>query len=292
MFGMSGWLKTVITVILLATFVDLLLPSSTMQRYVRTVMSLFVLLTLLAPVAQLFQRGWDPQRLFSLVQGEEARMAATEEAGGAMPSLEAIERKADQLKAANATQQKKLVEAQLASQMKASLQGETTLQVESVTVATATDKQNKPYIEHVQVALGPAKPAAAAVGSGGTAGAAGGTGTAGTTGANAASQSAAPGAATATPPPEDGSSSPATSRSADSLGEPLAIEIKPIDPVRIRVQGDSDLHKSAAAAPAAAGAQPPEYRQDENAIDRILGQQYQLPADRIRTVYVGDAEAF
>jgi stage III sporulation protein AF len=261
MLGMSGWLKTVITVILLATFVDLLLPSSTMQRYVRTVMSLFVLLTLLAPVVQLLQRGWDTQRLFALVQGEEARMAAAEEAGGAMPSLEAIERKADQLKAANAAQQKRLVEAQLASQMKASLQGETALQVESVTVTTSADKQNKPYIERVQVALGPAKPAAVAAGAAGAA-----------AGADAASQPAA-----------------APARSTDSLGEPLAIEIKPIDPVRIRIPGDSDPYKSAAAS---AGAQPPEYRQDEAAIDRVLGKEYQLPADRIRTVYVGGAEAF
>ena len=38
---LAGWLKTVIMVIMLATFVDLLLPSNTMQRYVKTVLSLF-----------------------------------------------------------------------------------------------------------------------------------------------------------------------------------------------------------------------------------------------------------
>lgn len=38
---LAGWLKTVIMVIMLATFVDLLLPSNTMQRYVKTVLSLY-----------------------------------------------------------------------------------------------------------------------------------------------------------------------------------------------------------------------------------------------------------
>lgn len=37
---LSDWLKSIIMVILLATFVDILLPNQTMQRYVKTVISL------------------------------------------------------------------------------------------------------------------------------------------------------------------------------------------------------------------------------------------------------------
>lgn len=65
---LGGWLKAIIMVIMLATFVDLLLPSSKMQRYVKTVVSLFVLLTLLSPVMQLFQTNWNVDKLISAAE--------------------------------------------------------------------------------------------------------------------------------------------------------------------------------------------------------------------------------
>jgi stage III sporulation protein AF len=253
MLGMSGWLKTVITVIMLATFVDLLLPSSTMQRYVRTVMSLFVLLTLLSPFVQFFQRSWQPERLYSLIEDEQARMAAAEEAGGAMPTLEAIRRKAEQLKAANAQQEKRLVETQLAEQIRQRLQGETELAIAAVRVTTTTDKNDKPYIQDVQVTLGPPDPTAAA--------------------------------SAGNPDPQAASSGTAAS----PLGKPSAIEIKPVDPVRIRIGDDTDHYKSAAAVAAGGGALPAPYRQDQAAVTRVLAKEYQISPDRIRVLYSGSA---
>jgi stage III sporulation protein AF len=50
--GMAAWLKHIIAVVLLASLVDLLLPNKTMQRYVRLVAGLFVLLTVATPVLQ------------------------------------------------------------------------------------------------------------------------------------------------------------------------------------------------------------------------------------------------
>ncbi|WP_052487197.1 stage III sporulation protein AF [Gordoniibacillus kamchatkensis] len=253
MLGMSVWLKTVITVIMLATFVDLLLPNSAMQRYVRTVMSLFVLLTLLSPLIQLFQRSWQPEKLFALVGDQEARMAAAAQAGGAMPSLEAIQRQAEQLKAVNAQQEKRLVETQLAAQIKDRLQGETELPITAVQVTTGTDKRDKPYIENVRVTLGPPQPPAAAVG-----------------------DSAKPDAS--------------SGGTAGQIGKPLAIEIKPVDPVRIRIGSGSDDHTSAAAAPAG-GVLPAPYRQDQTAVSRVLVKEYQLSPDRVHVLYSGDAHA-
>ena len=96
---LAGWLKTVIMVIMLATFVDLLLPSNTMQRYVKTVLSLFILLTLLTPVLQLFQKDWNMDQLLS--QAEKEQNEKTMLAGGfgnqsQMKSLEAITKDAQQ----------------------------------------------------------------------------------------------------------------------------------------------------------------------------------------------------
>ncbi|WP_123040914.1 stage III sporulation protein AF [Cohnella candidum] len=48
--GLSGWLKQIVAVVLLAGLVDLLLPNKTMQRYVRLVAGLFILLTVATPM--------------------------------------------------------------------------------------------------------------------------------------------------------------------------------------------------------------------------------------------------
>lgn len=230
---MAGWLRTVITIILLATFVDLLLPSSAMQRYVRTVMSLFILLALLSPLVDVLHKGWgQPDRLFSLIEGEQARMAAAEGLGGAMPPLEAIQRKAAELQAENAKEEKRLVETQLAQQIKDRLDGETALPVNGVHVTTAADKQNKPYIQEVQVVLGPPAAKHAAKG--------------------------------------------------DISNK---VEIKPVEPVQIRI-GDTDSYRSTAAS---AGEQPPQFRQDKAAALNLLSREWQLPADRIRVTYAPEA---
>ncbi len=53
--ALAGWLKQLIAVVLLASLVDLMLPNRTMQRYVRLVAGLFVLLAILTPVMQVLR---------------------------------------------------------------------------------------------------------------------------------------------------------------------------------------------------------------------------------------------
>ena len=62
-----GWigdtLKTIILVILLAVFVDLIIPGKAMQRYVKVVISLFILMTILQPVLQLLHTDFNLEKL-------------------------------------------------------------------------------------------------------------------------------------------------------------------------------------------------------------------------------------
>lgn len=51
--------RNVIVIILLTTFLDLLLPSSNMQRFVKVIMGLFILVSILTPVLSIFTRGQD-----------------------------------------------------------------------------------------------------------------------------------------------------------------------------------------------------------------------------------------
>lgn len=56
---LSDWLRQIIFIILFATIVELLLPHQAMERYVRTVMGLFILMILLVPLLTLFHQHWD-----------------------------------------------------------------------------------------------------------------------------------------------------------------------------------------------------------------------------------------
>ncbi len=62
---LSLWLKKIILLILLATFVELLLPSGTMQKYVKMVMGLLLLMTFLAPVFVLLKGHTNIDQVFN-----------------------------------------------------------------------------------------------------------------------------------------------------------------------------------------------------------------------------------
>lgn len=60
---LNDWLKSIILIILLAAFVDLILPNRSMQRYVKVVISLFILITLLNPVVQLLKADFQLEKI-------------------------------------------------------------------------------------------------------------------------------------------------------------------------------------------------------------------------------------
>ncbi|UJF31258.1 stage III sporulation protein AF [Paenibacillus hexagrammi] len=152
---LGGWLKSVIMVILLATFVDLLLPSNTMQRYVKTVLSLFVLLTLLSPVMQLFQKDWNVDRLLSMAESKQNGMALQANEGGSknMKSLNDITKEAQQFKNEGDKQSIKLIQSKLAEVMKEDLQNQTDLVVSDVQVLAQIDNNGKPAVTDVTATL-------------------------------------------------------------------------------------------------------------------------------------------
>jgi len=46
----SQWIKTIVMVLLFATFAELLLPNSRMQKFVRVILGLFIMLAIIGPV--------------------------------------------------------------------------------------------------------------------------------------------------------------------------------------------------------------------------------------------------
>lgn len=153
---LAGWLKSVIMVIMLATFVDLLLPSNTMQRYVKTVMSLFILLTLLSPVLQLFQKDWDIDQLIGQAEQRQNEKTMLASSGGGNPymkSLDVITQDAQKLQEAGQKQSQQMIQTQLAELMKEDLQKQTELIIQDVQVLAQIDNNGKPAITKVRVTL-------------------------------------------------------------------------------------------------------------------------------------------
>ncbi|WJH34295.1 stage III sporulation protein AF [Paenibacillus sp. CC-CFT747] len=153
---LSGWLKELIVIIMLASFVDLLLPSRSMERYVKTVISLFILLVLLSPVFKLFQTGWDPDKLIPTVESSQKALAVGGRVtDGGMQELSAILEQADKLKETNAAQAKRLVETQLSGSIQAGIERSLNLRVAEVTSAAELNDANRMEIKSVQVWLKP-----------------------------------------------------------------------------------------------------------------------------------------
>ncbi|EPD80653.1 stage III sporulation protein AF [Paenibacillus sp. HGH0039] len=167
---LGGWLKTVVALILLATFIELMLPTNKMQRYVRTAMSLFILLTLLSPVLQLTRKNWDPARLLAEAQlGQQLGGGAAggrQTPAGAGPSgqpasLQAVMEQADRLQAGSREQAVRLLEEKLAAEMRQTLQNETPYPIRDIRVKTAVDGQGAASVASVELTLdGAASPAA------------------------------------------------------------------------------------------------------------------------------------
>jgi stage III sporulation protein AF len=166
---LSSWLKSIILVILLATFVDLLLPNQTMQRYVKTVMSLFILLTLLHPLFALFEKHTQVDELLTaaLFKQDNLNGGQTKLVSGQADTLPSIQRQAEELKLRQEQQAHRMVQQQAAELMKRSIEQKIGVKVAQVQVETTTDASGNKIINSVNVHLnGDAKPVSKVEGKG------------------------------------------------------------------------------------------------------------------------------
>lgn len=152
---LSGWLKSVILVILLATFVDLLLPNQSMQRYVKTVISLFLLLTLLQPLLSLFEKHTQiDQRLASALFKQDTAWSWQIDKGmEQMEPLPAIQQRAEALRLRQEEQSHRMVQGKVAELIKRKIEQTADVQVQSVKVATKPDENGKAVIQHVALII-------------------------------------------------------------------------------------------------------------------------------------------
>lgn len=60
--ALGEWFQNIILAVLLATFLEMILPNSSMERYVRLVLSLMVLMAILSPLLALFSGHWGDEQ--------------------------------------------------------------------------------------------------------------------------------------------------------------------------------------------------------------------------------------
>ncbi|MFD1428066.1 stage III sporulation protein AF [Kroppenstedtia sanguinis] len=85
---LSGWLKQIVVLVLLAVFMDLLLPNNSMDRYVKLVMGLLIILAMISPIFQWIHQDLDLTQLtLDTAQTEEKKL----------PSLSGIQQESKRL---------------------------------------------------------------------------------------------------------------------------------------------------------------------------------------------------
>ncbi|GAC43036.1 stage III sporulation protein AF [Paenibacillus popilliae] len=114
----SQWIKEIIMVILLAAFIDLLLPNRSMQRYVKLMLSLIILLTLLSPLLRLF----DSNVTAELVREWDALLSTSTAKSLEGKTLEQIRLEGERLARAREQEALRLAGAQMEVSMKEQIQ--------------------------------------------------------------------------------------------------------------------------------------------------------------------------
>ncbi len=142
---LSEWLRDIVLIILVATFVDLLIPNNSLQRYVKVVVSLIILLTILSPV-------------ISFLKEDKAINQALEQASGKKDGTQALNlilSNGEKLKRENDKSSTLLAEQQVGKMIKDQLEKSLSIQVSEVTVKIAEDEGLSPSIQFIQIVLQP-----------------------------------------------------------------------------------------------------------------------------------------
>ncbi|MGM1020663.1 MAG: stage III sporulation protein AF [Bacillota bacterium] len=138
---LGGWLKELVLIVLLASFIDMILPSRSMERYVKLVLSLLILLTLLSPVVRLLSTS--PSELL----GRAFNLQRQAETGKNEPTLEEILAKGSKLKQQQEQSSMQWAGQEVAKEIKGQLEQNTGLAIQSVQVTLAQMKQESSNLE-------------------------------------------------------------------------------------------------------------------------------------------------
>ena len=128
-------LRHIVILVVLAAFLDLLLPKDGFQRYVKLVVSLFIILALLQPIVQIV-RG-DMQIIESIEQ------LLLPRDGRQHTEVEEVLRRGDELRERSLNQSQQAAEIRVSELLHEQLQARTNLNIERVNVKLQRDGEDR-----------------------------------------------------------------------------------------------------------------------------------------------------
>jgi stage III sporulation protein AF len=146
--GLSHWLRQIIAVILLASLIDLMLPNRTMQRYVRLVAGLFILMTVVTPIMHWMKGDFTSKLADGLNAVEQAPQ-------GAADQLAMIEEEGAKLRDKQDAQAANLVTARLESSIRSEVEQSERRGVRKVDVVLERGEDGSLSVAKVMILLEP-----------------------------------------------------------------------------------------------------------------------------------------
>lgn len=144
---LSEWIKQILLLVLIATFMDLLLPNPTFDRYVKLVMGLLIIMAILSPVLQWLHQ--DPQQ-FTFGTRPQTTSAS-------MDSIDQIQDKSKNLKQVQINQIKNQWEKNMETTMEEQLKEKFSLALVHVSIEANLTPGKTSQVEHVVVKASPQK---------------------------------------------------------------------------------------------------------------------------------------
>jgi stage III sporulation protein AF len=147
---LADWLKQIVLLVLIAAFLDLLLPNNALERYVKLVMGLLIILAILTPVFQLVQKNLDLSTI---------AFTPIKEAGGSkgMEPLGDIRREAEHLKETQNRQIREQAERALEGEVKQTLEQHFGVEVMDANVKMEGESGQDLRLAQVSVTIRPGK---------------------------------------------------------------------------------------------------------------------------------------
>ncbi|MDP4550197.1 stage III sporulation protein AF [Alkalihalobacillus macyae] len=137
---LTGWVTNIIVLILLATVLELLLPNSSMQRYVKMVIGLMLMAVILSPVLTIFSKDFNTM----------LRSATLNDSDRSTQLENTIESKKSEIQASNAAYIEEQMAVQLKSQVEKELRERFNLQISNIALHL-TEEEGEKNIDQIAV---------------------------------------------------------------------------------------------------------------------------------------------
>jgi len=147
---LATWLREIILVVLFAVVTDMLLPNNSMQRYIKVVVSLFILLTILNPILTLIRSGDHLREVDVELDRWNSPPAGAQ---GEMTSTAEIAADAEKLRRVNERQTIEWVEQRLATMVKEDLHNQGYEQVYDVEAQVEMTTSGQADIQELRVMM-------------------------------------------------------------------------------------------------------------------------------------------